>query len=128
MVHEVEDPPDIDILGELPHRQADDVLRVGPIAEEIDPPAQGLKHGLGHLLPQQFQLEEGIDLLAQDIHVHRGPAGDLQGKIAGPFPGRGGQQIGMQQDPVLEIGLGQIAGRIGDVIAFRLPAGFEQPR
>ena len=125
MVEKVKGPPDIDILGEFADGQADDVLGIGPIAKEIDAAAEGLEHGLRHLLAQQFQLEKGIDLFAQHIDMDRGAAGDLQGKIAGGLPALGRHQIGVQQDAVLIIRLGKVAGRVGDVIAVGLAQGFE---
>ena len=125
MVHEVEGPPDIHVFGEFPHGQTDDILGIGTVAEEIHAAAQGLEHGVRHLFPQQFQLEEGIDLLAQDIHMDRGAAGDLQGEVACRLPGRRGQQIGVQEDPVFVVRLGHVPGGIGDVIAVGLAQGLE---
>ncbi len=125
VIEKVENAPDIDVFCKLAHRKTDDILRIGPVAEQVDAAAQSLKHGVRHLLPQQFEFQKGINLLAQDIHMHRGAAGDFQGKIICLFPGAGGKQVGMEENTILEIRLGEIAGGVGDEIAVRPSHDFQ---
>ena len=70
VVHEIKHPPDIYILCKLFHRQPDHVLRIGTIPKQIHPPAEGLKHGVRHLLPHQFQLQKRVNLLPQNIDMN----------------------------------------------------------
>ncbi len=123
VVEEIEGPPDVDVFGEFPHGQADDVLRVRAVAEEIGAAAQGLEHRLRHRLAQQFELEKGVDLLAQHVDMDRGAAGDLEREIAGRLPSLGRHQVGVEQDAVLEVGLGEVTGRVGDIVAVGLAQG-----
>ncbi len=125
MVEKIKGPPDVDILGEFPDGQADDVLGIGAVTEEIGAAAEGLEHGLRHLFAQQFQFEKGIDLFTQHVDMDRGAAGDLQGEIAGGLAALGRHQVGVQKDAILIIRLGKVAGRVGDVIAVSPAQGFE---
>jgi len=125
VIEEVEDAEHVDHLGEMLDRQADDVVRVGPIPEEVDPPDQRLKQGLGHHGLEDPQLLEGIDLLSQHVHVDRGPAGDLDGKIAAGVSLPGHEHLRVGQHPVLEIRLGEVPLGVGHVVALR-PADLVQ--
>jgi len=49
-----------------------------------------------------------------------GAPGNLQGEEAGLVPLLGNEQLGVGHDPVLEIRLGKVPLRVGDIIA-RLP-------
>ena len=55
MIEKIKRSPDIDIFGKFPDSEADDILGIGSIAEEIGAAAESLEHGLGHLFAQQFQ-------------------------------------------------------------------------
>ena len=70
MVHEVKNPPDINMLGKFTNRKTNDILRVGPVAEKIDTPTKRLEHCVRHLFAQQFKFQEGIDLLPQNIDMY----------------------------------------------------------
>jgi len=119
VVEEVEDAEHVDHFREMLDGQADDVVGVGPVAEEVDPPDERLEQGVGHQGLEHPQLLEGVDLLAQHVHVDRGPSGDLDGEIAAGIALPGHEHLRVRQDPVLEVRLGEVPLGVRHEVALR---------
>ena len=112
VIQVIENPPDVHVPCKGLDRQAHHILRIGPVSEQIDSPAQGLKQGPGHSTAQKPQAFKGVDLFAEHVHVHARTACDLQREEPCLVSLLSNKEIRVRKDTVLEIRLRQIPGRV----------------
>ncbi len=107
----------MDATGKGLHGEADDVFRIGTVAEQVDAAAERLEKRVRHMPGKNFEFFQRIHLFAQHVDMNRRAARDLQRKIAGFVALRGDKHLRVGQNPVFKVRLGEIALRIGEIIA-----------